>query len=89
MMKQRLYELVPGIEVWLDDGLEDISKLEKHVDAALAIVIFVSEGYFTSKNCMRELIQCVKAQAPDHRDRDRPEQGRAHAAPGQAAASAG
>ena len=64
-MKQQLRDLIPGIEVWLDvDDLEDISALEQYVDASLCIVIFVSDGYFTSKNCMRELAQCVAKRKP-------------------------
>ena len=35
------------------DDLESIDALEEYVDATAVIMIFVSKGYFKSKNCLR------------------------------------
>jgi len=36
------------------DDLESIDALEEYIDASQVIMIFVSQGYFKSKNCLRE-----------------------------------
>ena len=55
--------LVPGIRIWLDVvNLQDISKLEESVSDSAVVVIFLSKGYFKSKNCIRE-VQCTVAKA--------------------------
>ena len=46
---------VPGVSVFLDvDDLEDIGALEEYIEKSQSIMIFVSKGYFLSKNCLRE-----------------------------------
>ena len=41
------------------DDLKDIGALEEYVDATSIIMIFVSKGYFGSKNCLREAVCTV------------------------------
>jgi hypothetical protein len=54
-IKRQLCLLLLGVSVFLDvDDLEDIGDLEKYVDQSALIMIFVSKGYFLSKNCLRE-----------------------------------
>jgi hypothetical protein len=43
------------VSVFLDvDDLEDIGALEEYIEKSQSIMIFVSKGYFLSKNCLRE-----------------------------------
>jgi len=61
VIKQRLLEMVPDFSVFLDvDDLKDISNLGKYITRAKAVLIFCSDGYFVSKNCMIELQASVK-----------------------------
>ena len=54
-IKRQLCLLLPGASIFLDvDDLEDIGKLEEYVEATGVIMIFVSGGYFKSRNCLRE-----------------------------------
>ena len=65
IVKQRLLEMMPDLSVFLDvDDLEDISDLEGYVDRSVHILIFCSKGYFTSKNCMREIRSCTQKGKP-------------------------
>ena len=41
------------------DDLKSIDALEEYVDASALIMIFVSKGYFGSKNCLREAVCTV------------------------------
>ena len=46
---------MPGVSIFLDvDDLESIDALEEYIDGSQVIMIFVSQGYFLSKNCLRE-----------------------------------
>jgi len=41
--------------VFLDvDDLKDISALEMYIQESATVLIFLSRGYFLSKNCLRE-----------------------------------
>ena len=46
------------------DDLEEIGDLEGYIDRASTILIYCSEGYFRSKNCMRELVSTTIKQKP-------------------------
>ena len=49
------------LKVFLDvDDLEDISDLEGYIDRTEIVFVYCSQGYFDSKNCMRELTSSVK-----------------------------
>ena len=55
-IKELLREVLPGIRVFLDvDEISDLSLLEEYVEASQAVIVFASQGYFASTNCMREL----------------------------------
>ena len=61
IVKQRLLEMIPDLKVFLDvDDLEDISDLEGYIDRTEIVFIYCSQGYFQSKNCMRELISSTQ-----------------------------
>ena len=56
---------MPDIKVFLDvDDLEEIGDLEGYIDRSLNILVFCSDGYFDSKNCMRELISATIKKKP-------------------------
>ena len=65
IIKQRLLEMVPDFQIFLDvDDLEVISGLEGYIERSSIIVVHCSKGYFTSKNCIRELVASVVKQKP-------------------------
>ena len=48
--------LMPAIRIWLDvDELDDVGKLEESVKSSATFIVFLSKGYFKSKNCRQEL----------------------------------
>ena len=58
--------LLPGVQIWLDvDCLDDVGKLEESVQRSLTAIIFLSQGYFASAKCRREL----RADRPLHAQR--------------------
>jgi len=65
IVKQRLLEMIPDLSVFLDvDDLEEIGDLEGYIDRTSTVLIYCSKGYFTSKNCMRELVSSAAKQKP-------------------------
>ena len=65
VLQSRLQAILPGLLIWLDvEDLKDISALEQYIDQVQAIAILITNGYFGSKNCMRELVQCVSTSKP-------------------------
>ena len=65
VIKQRLLEMLPDLSVFLDvDDLQDISNLPGYVARTRAVLVFCSEGYFKSKNCMIELRSAVQYKKP-------------------------
>ena len=65
VIKRRLQALLPGAPIFLDvEDLEDISKLEEYVEQSTTVLIFVSRGYFLSRNCMREVFAAVEMNKP-------------------------
>ena len=50
---------MPGIQLFIDvdalDGAGGIGALEQIVGRCSALLVFMSDGYFDSKNCQREL----------------------------------
>eukprot|EP00961_Rhodomonas_salina_P006487 88046-Rhodomonas_salina.2 len=62
---RQLQLLLPAIRIWLDvDCLEDVGKLEQSVAESACFVIFLSEGYFRSANCRRELYAALATDRP-------------------------
>jgi len=65
VIKTRLLEMVPDLRVFLDvDDLKKLNDLEKYVDSTNVILVFCSDGYFASKNCMRELLRATWGAKP-------------------------
>ena len=65
VIKRQLQLLVPGIHIFLDvDDLHDIASLEDYVTASQAVLVFLSSGYFLSKNCLREVDASLAATIP-------------------------
>ena len=64
IIKQRLLEMLPDIRVFLDvDDLRE-GKGAEYVDASGLTLIFLSDGYFTSPNCLRELLRAALTKKP-------------------------
>jgi hypothetical protein len=65
VIKRQLQALLPGVRVFLDvDDLEDVAGLEKCVQQSAVILLFLSRGYFKSRNCRRELAAMLKMRKP-------------------------
>ena len=64
-IKRQFKLLMPGASIFLDvDDLTSISELENYIAASAVIMIFVSKGYFLSKNCAREVDATVAQKKP-------------------------
>lgn len=60
-LKTRLIRLIPDVRVFLDvDDLTEGFGAESVLECS-SVLIFVSEGYFESKNCVRELLVAALA----------------------------
>ena len=65
VMKRSLQRLLPGSAIFLDvDDLEDISALELYVAQSQLIMMFLSRGYFASRNCLREIRASLAQRKP-------------------------
>jgi len=66
-IKRKMQLLVPSVRVFLDvDDLDDISNLEEHIKESQCCLIFLSRGYFSSANCMREVAASVAVEHQRH-----------------------
>ena len=64
---RQLQLLLPGIRIWLDVvNLQDVTKLEESVGDSAVFAIFLSKGYFASRNC-RQRILCSPIEKPSPR----------------------
>ena len=62
---RQLQLMLPGIRIWLDVvNLDDIGKLEEAVADAAVVLIFLSSGYFASRNCRREVYAALANNKP-------------------------
>lgn len=65
VIKRQLLRMVHGMNVFLDvDDLEDIGALERYIDESMVCLIFLSRGYFSSRNCLREVRACKERKKP-------------------------
>ena len=48
----------------VSSDLEEIGDLEAYVERTITVLVYCSRGYFTSKNCMRELASSVAKKKP-------------------------
>ena len=59
VIKMKLKEMMPTLRVFLDvDDLKE-GRGMRDVDHSYTVLIFATEGYFKSPNCMRELLRAV------------------------------
>jgi len=64
-IKRQLQRLMPDASIFLDvDDLEDIGSLECYVNESSSILMYLSRGYFLSKNCQREVSHTIKQGKP-------------------------
>ena len=60
LLKSMLRKHDHGLSIFLDvDDLDDANNVESHIDRSSCMVAFVSESYFRSSNCMREMSRAV------------------------------
>ena len=65
IVKQRLLEMMPTLSVFLDvDEDFEIGQLERYIGQSQVVLISCTDGYFTSKNCMREFTQTIEDGKP-------------------------
>lgn len=65
VVKQRLAELLPDARVFLDvDDLTAIGDLEDIITSSSTVLVFCTRGYFSSRNCMRELVAAASQRKP-------------------------
>ena len=65
VVKSRLRELMPDLHVFLDvDDLEEIGDLEGYIERSSTVLIYCTDGYCRSRNCMREIIASTKQLKP-------------------------
>ncbi|KAL1496055.1 hypothetical protein AB1Y20_014684 [Prymnesium parvum] len=64
-IKRQLQRMLPGITIFLDvDDLTDLGQLEQYVHESCSILLFISSGYFLSRNCQREITATLKKSKP-------------------------
>jgi len=64
ILKQRLLAMMPGIRVFLDvDDLRS-GRGGEDINRSNVVLVFISSGYFSSQNCMRELLRAVATGKP-------------------------
>jgi len=65
LLKNRLREYDHMLTCFLDvDDLDDVTKVDDHVDRCNCMIVFCSGTYFNSKNCMGELRRAVERGKP-------------------------
>jgi len=65
VIKRQLLRMVHGLSIFLDvDDLEDIGALERYIDETMVMLIFLSRGYFQSRNCLREVRAAMERARP-------------------------
>ena len=64
-IKSSLQLLLPGVKIFLDvDDLDDIGKLESYVRETSVSLFFLSRGYFSSRNVLREVRASLSQNKP-------------------------
>ena len=53
-----------GVEQFHQSRLDDIGKLEEYIQQSNSVLIFLSRGYFLSRNCLREAQRTVDMKKP-------------------------
>ncbi|KAL1502937.1 hypothetical protein AB1Y20_011008 [Prymnesium parvum] len=64
-IKTRLLLMLPSSQIFRDvDDLDDISRLHDNVIASQCVLLFLSKGYFFSKNCLLEINTALRFERP-------------------------
>jgi len=64
ILKQRLLAMMPEVRVFLDvDDLRS-GRGDEDIDRSNIVLVFISSGYFSSQNCMRELLRAFATGKP-------------------------
>ena len=64
LLKVRLREMMPSLRIFLDvDDLKEGRGMEG-VDCSHVVLVFCTDGYFKSPNCMRELLRAALVNKP-------------------------
>ena len=64
-IKRQMQLLLPGVQCFLDvDDLEQIDHLERYVNQSARVVLFLSSGFFRSRNCLREVLAVLETNTP-------------------------
>ena len=57
--------MMPSIKMWIDvRNLDDVGLLEKCVSESMAVLVFLSNEYFKSFNCRREIATALPEEKP-------------------------
>lgn len=64
-IKRSCQVMLPSARIFLDvDDLQSIDELETYVEDSACVLLFLSRGYFTSRNCQREYETALLASKP-------------------------
>jgi len=64
VVKQRLLEMLPDVRVFLDVDDLKTGRGAEYVDISNSVLVFISKGYFSSPNCMREMLRAMFDKKP-------------------------
>ncbi|KAL3930129.1 MAG: hypothetical protein SGPRY_001671 [Prymnesium sp.] len=65
LVKRRLQLMLPSISIFLDvDNLDCIGNLEQYIEQSACILLFFTQGYLKSRNCIREVRHAVGKNKP-------------------------
>ena len=65
VVKRQLMRMMPNCRIFLDvDDLKDIHELETYVAQSSVVLFFLSSGYLSSRNCLREITAAAVGKKP-------------------------
>ena len=65
-IKRQLQLMLPSVKVFLDvDDLDDVDFLELYIGQSQLVCFFLSDGFFYSPNCMREVRETFQREPPE------------------------
>ena len=76
-IKKELQLLVPSVKIWLDvENLQNVADLEANISSSDMTLMFLSRGYFSSWNCLREVRHATFVHCSGHSAAESTEQAR-------------
>jgi hypothetical protein len=76
-IKKELQLLVPSVKIWLDvENLQNVADLEANISSSDMTLMFLSGGYFSSWNCLREVRHATFVHCSGHSAAESTEQAR-------------